>query len=625
MCGIVGFVSNTFYDVDAMINSLRQRGPDDNYIYERKIAFNKSLGLGMSRLAINDISGGQQPYINSSGSLVVTFNGEIYNYSDLAAELLGMNISLVGRSEIELISVLYANFGIDFIGKLNGMFAISIVDLQMNCVYLARDIFGEKPLFYLHQGEEFLWCSELKALKILDIDLGGIDKLALQTYFQLSYIPAPYSIYSNVRKIEPGSVIKFDFESNRIDNLEVKDTALQDYSSRYTGNVSNSVYRDCEKVVSEAILDATFSDVPFSAFLSGGIDSSIVASVIQRNSEAKIDTYSLGFDSDNFDESAKAKLVSSHLGTRHNHVYFNKDDCSSNLDKILSYFDEPYADSSALAAYQISGYASQNYRVVLTGDGGDEMFMGYNKYLVGYYGKYLIKYPKALNVLKYIKNNTRILEARKDNRSLLFKMNRVVNAIEGGVNYYSIISLGFTKDEMQKLLTEEYSDPIKLNELYCAENGESLFKYYRELDRKISLEGDLLTKVDRMSMSHSLEARSPFLSKKILAFVNSLPDDILVKGTKLKHLLKESFKDHLPLSIINQSKSGFGVPVGDMLRNELKDELLSYCAPKFIHDQGIFNSDYLQLIISNHMFNLKDETFKLWTIFCFQKWYVNEQ
>ena len=623
MCGINGVVSQIKSEKEIattltkMNNLIIHRGPDDDG-YITKTKNNYSLGMAMRRLSIIDLNSGKQPIFNEDKTIAIVFNGEIYNYKKLRAELIELGVPFKTKSDTEVILQLYIKFGKEAFKKLDGMYAFSIYDSNIDKVFIARDFFGEKPLYYYHNKNEFYWASELKSiLKCLETK-PKISNSGLNLYFKLTYIPAPFTIYEHIYKLESNHVITYDLKTNSIESSVIN--TIQHESSELSFNDASIKLKE---LVLESIDSRSVSDVPIGTFLSGGVDSSIVSLGLSKLSPKKIDTFSIGFEKKSFDETDKSKLVANLIGSNHHEFIISEKDIESHISEILLNFDEPFADSSALPSYLVSKKTSDFVKVALTGDGGDEVFGGYNKYYMGNLNnKYTTYIPKFLHgICKPIANV--VLSTKDDNRGKRFKAKKFINAIDyNGENYWNIISLGFEK-ETSDLLNPGYQATNPFN--YYKEKlpkGSSLHEY-REIDRLISLEGDMLVKVDRTSMLNSLECRAPFLNKSLWDFANSLPESFLLKGWSKKHILKEAFKNEFPEGFLQKSKKGFIVPVGDWLRSSLKPELLSYIDTSFLSNQGIFNVSYIKQIVNNHVTGKIDNSYKVWTFYTFQKWYVN--
>jgi len=621
MCGINGNLiyeeKSLLEDINAMNNLIIHRGPDDDGVFfETNKSF--SVALGMRRLSIIDLSNGNQPMNSVDEKVIIVFNGEIYNYKVLRSKLEARNITFKTNSDTEVILKMYLEFGVGSFSQLDGMFAFSIYDKRTNKLFITRDFFGEKPLYYSTVDENFIWGSELKSVKSQLKFYPEISKKGLELFFSLTYIPAPYTIYEGVYKLEPNKYIEY-----RIDKKQLSMHKLHKKTKepKFKGGFNNAK-KTTKKLVEESVYSRSVSDVPIGTFLSGGVDSSIVSYCLAKNTESKINTFSIGFEKKSFDETDKSRVIAKLINSNHHEFIINEKCLLSNLDNILENFDEPFADASALPTFLVSKKTSEHVKVALTGDGGDEVFGGYNKYYINNINKSYTNFlsKKTHQFLK--KMASPLLKTKDDNRGLRFKVRKAMDSIDYNNNsYWNIISLGFKEHEINQLLKKQsnnifeyYKKDLNLNE------SVSLYDL-RRIDKHVSLEGDMLVKVDRTSMLTSLECRAPFLNKKLWDFTNSLPDNYLIHKRSKKYILKEAFKEVFPSNFLEKSKKGFGVPVGDWLRSFLKEELIHYTNKKFVEEQNLFNYPYIEKLINNHITGYEDNTFKVWSYYCFQKWY----
>ena len=624
MCGINGFLSfdkslNAKDLINIMNNLILHRGPDASGEFMEESS-NFHLAMGMRRLSIIDLNTGNQPIYSEDNSKVIVFNGEIYNYRDLRKQLVDRGAIFKTNSDTEVILKLYESEGPESFGKLDGMFAFSIYDKTIGKIFISRDFFGEKPLYYFNTKDCFYWASELKSIIATLPAKPEIDVSSLSLFFQLTYIPAPYTIYKGVRKLEANHYIELEIQKNFFSIHEIKRA-----KKTFTIESKLEAISKTHELVTESVLSRSISDVPIGTFLSGGIDSSIVSLCLANQMDRKIDTFSIGFEKKSFDESDKSRLVSKLINSNHHEFIISEKDLASDISEIILNFDEPFADSSAVATYLVSKKTRDFVKVALTGDGGDEVFGGYNKYYIGKLNmQYTSIIPKAIheNCIKLVDN---LLSTREDLRGKRFKMKRLLKSINyEGDFYYNIISLGFNDFELKAILNSDYHNSNSLqyfkDKIYSKNNSISDF---RMIDKHLSLEGDMLVKVDRTSMMASLECRAPFLNKDLWDFTSQLPDFYLINGWDKKHILKEAFKNYFPKDFLNKSKKGFGVPVGDWLRSELRSELLSFTNESFIRKQKIFQFENISNIVSNHLSGKIDNTFRVWTFYCFQKWYKN--
>ena len=502
---------------------------------------------------------------------------------------------------------------------LDGVFAFSIYDKILGKIFIARDFFGDKPLHYQHSEKGLIWASELKSIiSVLD-KKPEIDNTGLNLYFQLTYIPAPFTIYKGISKLESNSFIEYDVNTNALKIHEIHSEKIEKQQVSF-----DEAKKNVRKLVEESVSSRSVSDVSLGAFLSGGVDSSIISLCLSKQSDSKIDTFSIGFDKKSFDETEKSRLVANLIGSNHHEFVISEKDLTSHLDEILLNFDEPFADSSALPSYIVASKTADYVKVALTGDGGDEVFGGYNKYLIGGINqKYTSLVPRFLHQ-SVLKVANALTKQKGDERGLKFKVRKALNSIDYDDSFfYNIIKLGFTDKEMSIYLNEK--DRVKNPLAYYQQripNPKNLTDF-RNVDKMISLEGDMIVKVDRTSMLASIECRAPFLTREIWNYTLSLPDEYLLKGNNKKMILKKAFENEFPEQFLEKSKKGFGVPVGDWLRQGMRSELLSYIDDKFLEEQDIFDIQNIKKIVLNHLNSVEDNSFKIWTFYCFQKWYKN--
>lgn len=625
MCGINGIIkhqspSSEIQEIlEKMNRKIIHRGPDDDGFFVEQNE-DSTIGLAMRRLSIIDLSTGKQPQFAADNNLVIVFNGEIYNYQTLKKELELQGVSFSTSSDTEVILKLYQHYGKQAFAKLDGMFGFAIYDKRSRQVVIARDFFGEKPLYYYHSDKELIWASELKSIvSVLDFK-PQIDKEALNLYFQLTYIPAPFTIYQGIKKLEANKLLIYDLETKKI-HIEAIERTNESYKIK-DFQQAKELTKD---LVTASVRSRSIADVPLGTFLSGGVDSSIVSLLLAQNSAQKINTFSIGFDKKSFDETTKSRIVAQQIGSNHHEFIIGENDLKDSIDAILTNFDEPFADSSSLPTYLVAKKTADYVKVALTGDGGDEVFGGYNKYYIGKMNHLYTRFVPEFLHQSLSKIANPLLTTSDDKRGKRFKVKRLLNAINyQGDFYYNIISLAFQQQELSHLFQSDYQKTDIL-QFYknLIQNKASNLHEFREIDRHLSLEGDMLVKVDRTSMLASLECRAPFLNKTLWDFTSSVPDSYLMKGWDKKHLLKKAFEDQFPKDFLNKSKQGFGVPVGDWLRGHLRPELERFIETDFLRKQEIFNVPFIQLIVQNHLSGKVDNTFRIWTFFCFQKWYAD--
>ncbi len=621
MCGIQGILDPLGgldkYLAERHLNFLTNRGPDASGTYSDDHIF-----LGHRRLSIIDLSTGAQPMYSVDKMQVIVYNGEIYNFKKLRQELQNAGRAFKTESDTEVILEGYLKWGMSLmLSKLEGMFAFALYDKSIEKLFIARDRFGEKPLYYLSTETGFYFASELKAITHV-LEKKEIDITALNLYLTLTYIPAPYTIYKGISKLLPGDFIELD------KNAEVKIDRYYSLEDQINSGVKYNSYEaaktDLRSLLFDSVRDRMISDVPLGSFLSGGIDSSIVTAIMAEISPDPVHTFSIGFKEKAYDESSRASLVSNHLKTKHNSFIVDYKDLLDCADDAVDYFDEPFADSSAIPSYLVAKMASEYVKVVLTGDCADELFGGYEKYLAPYYAA---KYSMLPGFIKApVKALVGITPHNSYTNVPLRKIKKLIrNSSESPFDlHYNFMSLGFNETIKSSLLKPDFQSEtrqlVKSTFDTLEKSGEMDKGFYTDV--KWVLEGDMLTKVDRMCMRHSLEARVPFLDSSIVNASFRMPWQYKIHGSNKKKILKETFADLLPKEVFSFKKKGFGVPLTLWFRNELKSELLQVLNSESIEKQGIFNSNYIQSLINEHMSGKENHASQLWVLYVFQKWYL---
>ncbi|MUU77193.1 asparagine synthase (glutamine-hydrolyzing) [Winogradskyella endarachnes] len=626
MCGINGIIVKTNRnkeDISVVLNNMNNliihRGPDQDGLFAEENE-QYTVGMAMRRLSIIDLSSGKQPIFSDDKQIVIVFNGEIYNYKVLKNRLLTEGVTFNTSSDTEVILKAYEKYGVEAFKWLDGMYGFSIYDKNINKLFIARDFFGEKPLYYTNTDQKFIWASELKSI-INTIDFTpNISKKGLNLYFRLTYIPAPHTIYDNIYKLEANHYIEYDLASHS--------TSIHKINAEPKPIESNISFEDAKAKTKELVYNSvdsrSIADVGLGTFLSGGVDSSIISLCLAQSTDRKIDTFSIGFKKASYDETDKSRVVADMVNSNHHEFIIDEDDLKNNIHEILVNFDEPFSDTAALPTHLLSEKTREHVTVALTGDGGDEVFGGYNKYYIGKMNnRYTNIVPKGLH--KTIsKLSNKYLINKDDTRGKRFRINKLLNAIDyNGGFYWDIISLANTSAQLEELMSPDYFDSNifkEYKEILGKEKIETLTDF-RLVDKIMSLEGGMLAKVDRTSMMTSLECRAPFLNKDLWEFANTLPENYLMKGWNKKHILKEAFRSEFPDEFLEKSKSGFGSPTGDWLRQSLRKELESYIEPELLKSQGIFNIEFITKLVQDHLDSKKDSTFRVWSYYCFQKWY----
>ena len=622
MCGISGIIGKDKRDIDInclkdMSDRMTLRGPDAGGTF-----VDESVGLAHRRLSIIDLASGNQPMAINDGDVIIVYNGEVYNFKELRAKLIKLGHFFQTTSDTEVVARCYLEYGIEgCLSRLEGMFAFAIYDKRTKKVYIARDRYGEKPLYYYEDDHFFFFASELKAFapSLLKFNL---DETALNLFLTLSYIPAPYTIYKGVYKLQQGCFIEFD--DQRTPQIHQYYNPINDIVDKSQVGSYTEAIDKLKVLITDSVKHRMVSDVPMGAFLSGGIDSSIVCCLMASLSDKPINTFSIGFDERDYDESDRAEAVAKHIGANHRKYILHYNDVLDILDDIIAYYDEPFGDSSAIPSYYVAKLAHEDVKVVLTGDCADELFAGYEKYLAEYYSAKYRKLPKLFR--RVIEAIVDIIPLNDYTNNGLRKAKKVMQYAEdtGFALYYDMLCLGFNDNERAKLLKAEYFSDIKrrYKEFYDSLPVSTTYLQKEQvIDVYRVLEGQMFSKVDRACMHNSLENRAPFIDSEIVKFALNLPDKYKIDGNKKKKILKDDYKDILPQKTLTFSKRGFGVPVDHWFRNELKKELVSLLSEKAINNQGIFNYNYIDTLLKEHISGKENHKGMLWNLFVFQKWY----
>jgi asparagine synthase (glutamine-hydrolysing) len=622
MCAIVGYIDykKTVEEryLLSMMDTMVLRGPDDKGTY-----VNGNVGLGHRRLSIIDVKSGHQPMSIDNGNIVIVFNGEIYNFQEIRDDLSKTGgIEFNTTSDTEVILYAYKCWGIEgCLEHLEGMFAFAIYDKNQAKVYVARDRYGEKPLYYSNTEGSFIFASELKAFHPSSAKY-VIDKIALNLYLTLNYIPAPYTIYEGISKMLPGHYYEITMDGDVIDHL------YYDVRNEHHGYINDEekAIENVRGLLKDSVRKRMISDVPMGAFLSGGIDSSIVCCLMSQLSNEPINTFSIGFKEKDYDESERAEIIAKHIKSNHTKFVLDYSDVIDILDDIILYYDEPYGDSSSIPSYYVAKLASEKVKVVLTGDCADELFGGYDKYLAQYYAN---KYKKCpLVIRKMFESLVNICPITPMTNEILRKIKKVIRNSEhtGFDLYYDMLGLGFVDENRKNVLNKEYFKDIR--SLYekkwnSISSDEFTYLLHEQLmDAKGVLEGQMFVKVDRACMHVSLENRAPFIDRRIVNLALNLDDHLKIKGNNKKYILKEAFKDILPSETLKFKKSGFGVPVDYWFRNELKNELMNFINKEFLERQGIFDYQAIKEMADAHLSGKENNKGALWNFYVFQKWYT---
>ena len=637
MCGVAGFISsqlsNPIKVMNSMIGTLFHRGPDNTSIWNDL----NGVNMAHSRLSILDLSEfGNQPIFSKSGRYVMVFNGEIYNHQVLRGEINNLtNIKWKGSSESETFIELIDYFGIkEALIKTRGMFVISVWDIKKKRLTLARDRLGEKPLYYGWQNNSFIFASELKSLKKFPGFKKEIDRSALALYLRHNSIPAPHSIFKNIYKLSPGAMIFIDLDLKK--NKEVCywstiEEANNGKNKTFSGNYEFAVDTLQTKLL-DAVKSQMHADVPLGAFLSGGVDSSTIVALMQKQSSKKIKTFSIGFEDNRFNEAEHAKSVANYLGTDHNEMYLTSKDALNVLPLLPDIFDEPFADSSQIPMYLVSKIAKSKVTVCLSGDGGDELFGGYNRYLISLklWNK-ISRIPRpARGVLSYLIKTIKpelwdkVSSLLYNNRysNLGFKLHKGADSLKSkNIDdlYFSLIST--IKNPSEWLIdSKEYLSPN-----YNFDSKISGIERMMIKDLTGYLPTDILTKVDRATMSTSLEARTPFLDKEIVKFALSLPLEYKIRSGVGKSVLRDVLYKYVPRKLIERPKMGFGVPLAEWMRGELRAWCENLLNENKLKQDGYFDYKIIRKKWNEHLTGKIDREHQLWNVLVFQAWLENNR
>jgi asparagine synthase (glutamine-hydrolysing) len=632
MCGICGKLDFSGAPVDEILlrrmkDLLAHRGPDDSGVYLSHQG-GVGCGLGHRRLSIIDLSeAGRQPMSNEDDSLRIVFNGEIYNYVALRDELKKRGHQFASRTDSEVILHLFEEEGSAGIARLIGMFALALWSETTQTLVLARDPIGVKPLVYYWDGKSFLFASEIKALLTDPMVRKEIDLEAMDLYLSLNYIPAPWTIFKNVRKLRPGHILT-------VHDGALKEAKFWDVASATTA--SDSPPGDFEKTkaclfraLEEAVRSQMISDVPLGAFLSGGIDSSVIVGLMARNASRPVKTYSIGYkDMPMYDETVYAREVAAFNKTEHHEIKLNAEDIIHAIPDVLNALDEPFGDSSVVPTYMVARETVRDVKVALSGDGGDELFAGYRMYQgEAWYRRYRL-IPRSIRA--------GLLEpailSLHDSRDTKYAehIRRLKKFLRGAKETFPERFLAWNElfglESRKALLAGEYqTDRPLAPELFAAALGRLPSDPVNRMlytDFTISLPSDMLWKVDMMSMHHALEVRVPLLDHRVCELVFFMPGNWKLRNGKAKYIFLETFKDILPPSLHNRPKWGFEMPVSQWLKSELRYLVEDHLSREKIDGQGIFHYPVVKKLIGDIMSNRTDTAWQLWNLIAFQVWHA---
>ena len=629
MCGISGFIDwekkSQLSLLKEMNSTLYHRGPDsgDEEIYEFK---NCHVGFGHKRLAIIDISeNGKQPMHYKH--LSITYNGEVYNFNEIKNKLQKLGHSFIGNSDTEVIIHAYEEWKEDCLDQFIGMFAFVILNKDEQTIFAARDRAGVKPFYYHFKNELFLFGSELKPFH----KHPGFDKKinlqAVSSFMQYGNIPSNQCIFENTHKLLPGHFLKIDLDSKKIESKQYWNV-YNAYNRKKIILPFEEAKKETEKIIQSACDYRMVSDVPVGVFLSGGYDSACVTALLQKESSKKLKTFTIGVPDIGLNEAPYAKDVAKHLNTDHTEIYCTEKEAMDLIPDLPYYYDEPFADSSALPTTLVCKLARKEVTVAVSADAGDEIFAGYNRYdYLMRYGKKMEQIPSfarkiAACLMDYIPSNS--LPILRNKYNFHNRYEKLKNILKDPSSERIMLSLSeqFTDTQLKNLLQFEIE---KTNTAYTSKELKdehfSPLSYMMAIDYQTYLVDDILQKVDRAAMTVSLEGREPFLDHRIIEWAATLPNHYKYKNGDKKHIVKEIVHQYIPKEMMNRPKMGFAIPIASWMTNDLRDYVESFINQKKIESQGIFNWNYVNKIKTDFYNGKKEYDVKMWYLLMFQTWY----
>ena len=646
MCGITGFyskISSNFNNIILKMNSaITHRGPDSNNIWQDK---NSGIFFGHQRLSILDLStAGNQPMVSNSGRHIITYNGEIYNHLEIRKELNKINLNIKWKSNTDTETLLVA---LEFWGfektlkKIIGMFAFGLWDKRNRSLILVRDRIGEKPLYFGWQGKGdnkvFLFGSELKALKAHPEFSREINRDAIALQLRHNYIPDPYSIYKDIYKLLPGHYLKLTEDNLKKNFLptpkiywSLTECAIYGNNNQLTQS-DESIQSDLEKRLRLSVKQKMISDAPLGAFLSGGIDSSTIVALMQSQSNHPIKTFTIGFNEDDYNEAQHAKKIAKHLGTDHTELYFSSKTAMEVIPKLSTIYDEPFSDNSQIPTFLLSQLAKQDVKVALSGDGGDELFCGYNRYMsTNNWSKKFNSIPISLR--KILTYAVKLISQKNWNK--LFKL---LPGLNQHINYGHKIYKGAkaleanTLSDLYYILISHWQNPTEVvtnskeSQTFLSEFKPELLNFNNHqkmmiLDLITFLPNSILVKIDRASMASSLEARVPFLDHELIEYSWKIPHSLKYRNGKGKWILRQILNNYVPKNLTERPKMGFGIPLGTWLRGPLRDWAENLLNEKRLMQEGYFNPKLIRDKWQEHLSNKHNWQYDLWNVLMFQAW-----
>jgi asparagine synthase (glutamine-hydrolysing) len=622
MCGITGFVNANGGAVERTIlermnQAIIHRGPDEDGFYIKQ-----NVGLAMRRLSIIDLASGQQPIYNEDKTKTIVFNGEIYNYQALREDLEKRGHQFYTRSDTEVVIHLYDEYGVDCLTHLRGMFALAIWDERERSLFLARDRVGKKPLLYSHQSNgDLIFGSEFQAVLQHPAVSREVDMLAIDSYMSYLCVPAPQTAFKQIRKLEPGHWMKW-----KDGKIETKRYWQPDFSKKIKITEEEAI-EETTRILRESTKLRLISEVPLGAFLSGGVDSSAVVALMAQESATPVKTFSIGFEEEDFSELKYAKRVAEHVGAEYNE-FIVRPNALDVIPTLVEHYGEPYADSSAIPTYYVSKETRKHVTVALNGDGGDESFAGYERYVAMRIAEAYHRVPKALRKI-FVEAPVNLLPTDELKRSRFRDAKRFLQAADlpRTERYFRWVST-FNRDSKKGLYTKDFETAVAgqnashfLDDWFVTANGTGTLDATLLTDQMTYLPNDLLVKVDIATMANSLEARSPFLDHNLIEFAASLPEQMKMSRFETKSLLKKVTARLVPREVVYRKKMGFGVPVGKWFRGEMKDFVRGVLLSEKSLKRGVVRPEMIEKYVEEHTTGQRDHSFQMWTLLMLELWF----
>ncbi len=663
MCGIGGILKISdnkinLSELEKAIKLLKHRGPDDDGIW---VAENKNVAFIHTRLSIVDLSkSGSQPMTSHNTRYHITYNGEIYNHLEIRKIIeKKINKKILWKSSCDTETLLesISYFGLEFtLNLISGMFAFALWDNESQILYICRDKNGEKPIYYGWINEKFYFFSELKPFFNLSNLKKEISKESLKLFLEFMYVPTPYSIFNNIYKLNSGHFLKIKNKHKKINNFnELKkcnynDDGIQLFKWSSVSKIINQEYQKklisnkftaitkFKKLLTDSILEQTLSDRPIGVFLSGGIDSSLVASILQKNSKGKIKTFSIGFYEKKFDESVYSDVVAKHISSDHYNFKVTADDLLKIINKIHLIYDEPFADSSQIPTAILCQKAKKFVDVVLTGDGADEFFAGYNRYIycqkifakcnffVNFLYKLYIFFPlKKINFINkfFIKVIELFYLKEPQIRIKIEKILSRIKFLKNKIYFFKSFLYEIFQKSLVIGLNRNNSDKNFLNKNLSEINRKDYLSQMLYIDQKNYLTDDILCKIDRASMHYGLETRAPYLNKELIKFSWRLDNSLKIFKNKSKFIMREVLSQFVPKKIYDRTKMGFGIPLEEWLRGPLRQTTEETLNEKDLKNQNLLDYDNVKILLDEHFSYKKNNANKIWALLIFQKWFGN--